>query len=181
MPAHRYKQRTLTHLQSCSKSSKEKYKQFMEMYSCLVVTSFDSCTEIPGILFLLLCSLDSHCCKICTCFVFFKSNFMFCHNICFCAIDWKYVYFKVCILIIGRVKESMGTNNWSVHNNWIKRDQLDVTCFIISLFNAQHVSDVNTSTLRSLRLICWVISWVVSGSMCVGVTLQCGCGGVVSR
>jgi len=34
------------------------------------------------------------------------------------------------------------------------RDKLDVTCFIISLFNAQHVSDVNTSILRSLRLIC---------------------------
>jgi len=45
--------------------------------------------------------------------------------------------------------------------SWIKRDQLDVTCFIISLFNAQLVSDVNTSILRSLRLICWVISWVV--------------------
>jgi len=36
----------------------------------------------------------------------------------------------------------------------VKRDQLDVTCFIISLFNAQHVSDVNTSILRSLRLMC---------------------------
>ena len=45
--------------------------------------------------------------------------------------------------------------------SWIKRDQLDVTCFIISLFTAQHVSDVNTSILRSLWLICWVISWVV--------------------
>ena len=44
---------------------------------------------------------------------------------------------------------------------WIKLDQLDVTCYFISLFNAQHVSDVNTSILRSLRLICWVISWVV--------------------
>ena len=33
--------------------------------------------------------------------------------------------------------------------------------FFISLFNAQHVLDVNTSILRSLRLICWVISWVV--------------------
>ena len=43
----------------------------------------------------------------------------------------------------------------------VKTNQLDVTCFIISLFNAQHVSDVNTSILRSLRLICWVISWVV--------------------
>ena len=45
--------------------------------------------------------------------------------------------------------------------SWIKRDQLDVTCFIISLFNAQRVSDINTSILRSLWLICWVISWVV--------------------
>ena len=52
---------------------------------------------------------------------------------------------------------------WTVHHldSWIKRDQLAVTCSIISLFNAQHVSDVNTSILRSLRLICWVISWVV--------------------
>jgi len=41
------------------------------------------------------------------------------------------------------------------------RDQLVIICFIISLFNAQHVSDVNTSILRNLRLICWVISLVV--------------------
>ena len=41
------------------------------------------------------------------------------------------------------------------------RDQLDVTWIIIYLFNAQHVSEVNTSILRSLRLISWVISWVV--------------------
>jgi len=35
---------------------------------------------------------------------------------------------------------------WTVHHldSWIKREQLDVTCFIISLFTAQHVSDVNT-------------------------------------
>ena len=52
---------------------------------------------------------------------------------------------------------------WTVHHldSWIKRDQLDLTCFIISLFNAQHVSRVNTSILRSLRFICWVISWFV--------------------
>jgi hypothetical protein len=52
---------------------------------------------------------------------------------------------------------------WTVHHlgSWIKRDQLDVTWFIISLFTAQHVSNVSTSILRSLRLICWVISWVV--------------------
>ena len=43
----------------------------------------------------------------------------------------------------------------------LNRDQHDVTCFFISLFNAQHVSDVNTSILRSFRPICLVISWVV--------------------
>ena len=32
--------------------------------------------------------------------------------------------------------------------NWIKIDQLDVTCFIISLFTAQHVSNVSTAIFR---------------------------------
>jgi len=63
---------------------------------------------------------------------------------------------------------------------WIKRDQLDVTCFFISLFNAQHVSDVNTSILRSLGLICWVISWVVllwfDVCWCYGVVWLGWCG-----
>jgi len=49
-------------------------------------------------------------------------------------------------------------SSWQLNK---ERDQLDVTCSIISLFNAQHVSDVNTSILRNLRLICWAISWVV--------------------
>jgi len=66
------------------------------------------------------------------------------------------------------------------HLCWVKRDQLDGTCFIITLFSVQHVSDVNTSILMSLRLIRWVTSWAVSGSICVGVTLQSGYGGVVS-
>ena len=38
------------------------------------------------------------------------------------------------------------------YGSWIKRDQLDVTCFIISLFNAQHVSDVLTSET------CWALN-----------------------
>ena len=46
---------------------------------------------------------------------------------------------------------------YPLHENcfscWLKRNQLDATCFIITLFSAQHVSDVNTSILRSLRLI----------------------------
>ena len=72
---------------------------------------------------------------------------------------------------------------WTVHHldSWINRDHLDVTCFFISLFNAQHVSDVNTSILRSLRLIVKLFHGLYcSGSMCVGVTLWFDCGGVVS-
>ena len=60
---------------------------------------------------------------------------------------------------------SIYSSNFSYGNiifdSWVKRDQLDVTCFMISLLNAQHVSDVSTSILRSLRLMCWVISWVL--------------------
>jgi len=75
---------------------------------------------------------------------FFARNIPSTHSISFQNLHLSYVY-------------------WTVHHldSWIKRDKLDVTCFIISLFSAQHVSDVNTSILRSLRLICWVISWVV--------------------
>jgi len=71
---------------------------------------------------------------------------------------------------------------WTMRHfdRWVKRNQFDVTCFIITLFSAEHVLDVNTSILRSLRLIRRVTSWVVSGSMCVGVPLQCGYGGLVS-
>ena len=62
----------------------------------------------------------------------------------------------------------------------IKIDQLDVTCFISSLFNAQHVSNVSTSILRSFRLIFWVISWVVllwyDVCCCYGVVRLGWCG-----
>ena len=64
-------------------------------------------------------------------------------------------------------------------DSWIEIDQLDVT-FFISLFNAQHVSNVSTSILRSLRLICWVISWVVllwfDVCWCYGVVQLGWCG-----
>ena len=71
-----------------------------------------------------------------------------------------------------------------MNNVWerrIKIDQLDVTCFLISLFNAQHVSNVSTSILRSLRFIVDLFHGLYcSGSMCVGVTVWFGWGGVVS-
>ena len=63
----------------------------------------------------------------------------------------------------------------------IKIDQLDVTCFIISLFTAKHVSNVSTSIIKSLRLIVDLFHVLYcSGSMCVGVTVWFGWGGVVS-
>ena len=72
---------------------------------------------------------------------------------------------------------------WTVYHldSWIKIDQLDVTSFIISLFTSQHVLNVSTSIFRSLRLIVNLFHVLYcSGSMCVGVTVWFGWGGVVS-
>ena len=70
--------------------------------------------------------------------------------------------------------------NYSLHS-WIKIDQLDVTRFIISSFIAQHVSNFSTSIFRSLRLTVDLFHVLYfSGSMCVGVTVWFGWGGVVS-
>jgi len=75
----------------------------------------------------------------------------------------QYLFDKCPSLYVQSWTPGVGQNDRLKHVDcrWIKRDQLDVTCFIISLFNAQHVSDVSTSILRSLRHICWVIPWVV--------------------
>ena len=52
---------------------------------------------------------------------------------------------------------------------------------IISLFTAQHVSNVSTSIFRRLRLIVDLFHLLYcSASMCVGVTVWFGWGGVVS-
>jgi hypothetical protein len=63
----------------------------------------------------------------------------------------------------------------------IKIDQLDVTCVIISLFTAQHVSNVSTSIFSILLLTVDLFHVLYcSGSMSVGVTVWFGWGGVVS-
>ena len=68
-----------------------------------------------------------------------------------------------------------------MHYSWIEIDQLDVTFFIISLFTAQHVSNVSTSIFNSLRLTVDIFRGLYcSVSMCVGVTVWFGWGGVVS-
>ena len=52
--------------------------------------------------------------------------------------------------------------------------------FIISPFTAQHVSNVSTSIFRSLRLTVDLFHVLYfSGTMCVGVTVWFGWGGVV--
>ena len=59
-------------------------------------------------------------------------------------------------------------------DSWIKIDQLDVTCFIVSLFTAQHVLNVTTSIFRSLQLIVDLFHVLYcSGLMCVGVISLC--------
>ena len=58
---------------------------------------------------------------------------------------------------------------WTVHHldSWIKIDQLHFTCFIISPFTAQHVSNVSASIFRSLRIIVDLFHVLYcSGSMC---------------
>ena len=67
-----------------------------------------------------------------------------------------------------------------VFYRWIKIYQLDVTCFIISLFTAQHVLNISTSIFRSLRLIVDFISSVVllwfNVCWCYGVVRLGWCG-----
>ena len=78
---------------------------------------------------------------------------------------WEYSLGTQQQLILGSFKDAFSaicytgpSLNWRSYSqwingyNWVKRNQLDATYFII-LFNAQHVSDVNTSIFRSLRLI----------------------------
>ena len=85
-------------------------------------------------------------------------------SFCFPLADSLHQYSMLTFIsILNLIRRTSGRSLWTFKpkKSWVKIDQLDVTCFIISLFNAQHVSGVNTSILRSLQLICWVISWVV--------------------
>jgi len=66
---------------------------------------------------------------------------------------------------------------WTVHHldSWVKRDQLDVTCFIISLFYAQHVSDVNTS-IHPQELATYLLSYSMGCIALVPCVLVLRCG-----
>ena len=100
------------------------------------------------------------------------------------------LHYRVCVSECVRACECVPTAclrltvaylwTW-IYRRCIKIEQLDVTCFIISQFTAQRVSNVSTSIFRSLRLTVDLFHvFYCSGSMCVGVTVWFGWGGVVS-
>ena len=60
--------------------------------------------------------------------------------------NWSKVSF--CMLCLFRPSRSYVYRSAHHLYSWIKIYQLDVTCFIISLFTAQHVSNVSTSETR---------------------------------
>ena len=57
---------------------------------------------------------------------------------------------------------------------WRIKDQLDDICYFISLLIAQHVSDINISIVRSLRLCCWISTSVVLFSVRCALEIWCG-------
>ena len=58
-------------------------------------------------------------------------------------------------------------------DSWIKIDQLEVTCFIISLFTAQHVSNVSTLSSGACDLLWIYFVCCIALVRCV-LVLRCG-------
>ena len=58
-------------------------------------------------------------------------------------------------------------------NSWII-EQLDITCYFISVLRAQHLSDINISIIRSLRLCCWITISVVLFLVRCMLEIWCG-------
>ena len=71
---------------------------------------------------------------------------------------------------------------WTVYHcdSWRIKDQLDVTCYLFHFLCAQHVSDINISIIRSLRLFCWITTLVVLFLVRCVLEFRCGWVGVVS-
>ena len=63
------------------------------------------------------------------------------------------------------ISENVRTSNvyWTLQHRyiWGMKNQPDVTCYLFHLLCAQHVSDINISIFRSLRLCWWVTTSVV--------------------
>jgi len=100
--------------------------------------------------------------------------------VCVCVCVWGVVCVCVCLCvwnIYGQwyiflknifIANKLCTTRyvyWTVHHSdsWRIRDQLDVTCYYVlfHFFYAQHVSDINTPIIRSLRLFYCITTLVV--------------------
>ena len=70
----------------------------------------------------------------------------------------------------------------TVHHcdSWGIKDQLDVTCYFFHFLCAQHVSGINISFIRSLRLFCWITTLVVLFLVRCVLEFRCGWVGVIS-
>ena len=64
--------------------------------------------------------------------------------------------------------------------SWRIKDQLDVIAISFHFLCAQHVSDINISIIRSLRLFCWITTLVVLFLVRWVLEFRCGWVGVVS-
>jgi len=65
-------------------------------------------------------------------------------------------------------------------DSWRIKDQHDVTCYFFHVLCAQHVSDINISIIRSLRLFCWIITLVVLFLARCVLEFRCSWVGVVT-
>ena len=104
------------------------------------------------------------------------------HSVCPC--DQSFLYTE-CTSATPTVRISMKFGEsyvyWTVHHcdSWRIKDQLDVTCYFISLFCAEHISDINISIIRRLRLFCWITTLVVLFLVrCFGVLVWLGWNGI---
>ena len=61
-----------------------------------------------------------------------------------------------------------------IGNNWRMKDQLDVTCYFISLIMCSTCLDINISIIRSLLLCWWIITSVVLFSVRCVLEIWCG-------
>ena len=85
--------------------------------------------------------------------------------------NWK-VNFRTTDLHTVERFMTRNTNSWRKENNWRTKYQLDVTCYF-PLLCAQHVSDINISIFRSLRLCSWITTSVLFSVRSV-LELCCG-------
>jgi len=76
--------------------------------------------------------------------------------------DW--IQFRLISLPVSCITHSNGSYVHSTvcHcDSWRIKDQLDVTCCLFYFLYTQHVSNINISIIRSLRLCRWITTLVV--------------------